>query len=246
MPPSSISQTHGGSWLTIVGVPIFQANKLLGESYELYYHPRANETILRTVKYALPSALHELVQTIVPATAFTSTGLLQQTRLSYSSREAANVTSGEPSDVLSRRDSQITPSFLRWLYNMPLNDPDPNDRNKLGIAGFENEFPNQGDLYKFMSKFRSDVDPMIASSTRTVTVIELNGGVDGPETLHANIDIQFSVALTFPTQIEYYAMGGIRGGGGYPEFGPPMDDDRYLDRLIMYRSHSRTLSGSGI
>ena len=46
MPPSSISQTHGSSWLTIIRVPIFQANKLLGASYKLYYHAWANDTIL--------------------------------------------------------------------------------------------------------------------------------------------------------------------------------------------------------
>ena len=135
VPPSSISQTHGGSWLTIVGVPIFQANQLLGASCELCYHAWANDTILRTVSYALPTALHEVVQTIVPTTAFTLTRLLQQTRLSHSSREAVDITSGEePSDVLSHRAFKVTPSILHWLYGMPFDNPDPTDRNKLGIA----------------------------------------------------------------------------------------------------------------
>ena len=95
--------SHGGGWLTIAGVPVSQANKLLGASYELYYHAWANDTILRTVSYALPAVLHMHVKTITPTTAFTSTRLLQKTRHSHSGEEApANVTSGAPSDVLSR------------------------------------------------------------------------------------------------------------------------------------------------
>jgi tripeptidyl-peptidase-1 len=122
VPPSSISTTHGGGWLTVAGVPVSQANELLGASYQLYYHAGTNETILRTVGYALPAALHIHVQTVAPTTAFTSTRLLQQTPRSRSSgaaAQAANVaTSGEPVDVLSRRDEQyVEPSFLRWLYD---------------------------------------------------------------------------------------------------------------------------------
>src|SRR6266702_8220984 len=55
---SSISTTHGGSWLTLTGVPVFQANELLGASYQLYQHAGTNDTILRTVGYALPTVLH--------------------------------------------------------------------------------------------------------------------------------------------------------------------------------------------
>jgi tripeptidyl-peptidase-1 len=97
VPPSSISTTHGGGWLTVAGVPVSQANKLLGASYQLYYHPGTNETILRTVGYALPAALHIHVQTIAPTTAFTSMRLLQPEEMPRSrSGGAVNATSGEP------------------------------------------------------------------------------------------------------------------------------------------------------
>ena len=191
-----------------------QLNKILGASYELYYHAWTNETILRTVSYALPAALHMHVKTIAPTTAFTSTRLLQQTALTHSGGEAApvNVTSGEPLDVLSRVDeSFVDPEYLRWLYRMPFNDPSPTDRNKLGIAGLANKCPNVKDLYSFMVQFRSEVDPLTAS-TRIVTVVPVNGGVDSENCLgkQANIDTQYSVALTYPTQIEYYTIGGVR------------------------------------
>jgi tripeptidyl-peptidase-1 len=39
VPSSSISTTHGGCWLTVAGVPVSQADELLGASYQLYHHP---------------------------------------------------------------------------------------------------------------------------------------------------------------------------------------------------------------
>ncbi|SRR6266571_1852810 len=50
--PSSISMTHGDAWLTVTDVPVFQANELLGASYQLYQHAGMKDTtILRTVSY---------------------------------------------------------------------------------------------------------------------------------------------------------------------------------------------------
>jgi len=73
--PSSISTTHGGCWLTVTGVPVSRANKLLGASCQLYRdrHVRTNDTTVRTVGYALPMVLNTRVQTVMPTTYFAST-----------------------------------------------------------------------------------------------------------------------------------------------------------------------------
>ena len=228
VPTSSISMTHGGSWLTISGVPVLKANKILGASYEFYHHVWANATILRTVSYSLPASLHTHVKMVAPTTAFTSTRLLQQTPLSHSGGEAAleNVTSGKSSDLLSRDEPSVVPQFLRWLYRMPLVDPAPSD-NTLGIAGFANEFPSQLDLFRFMTLYRTDVDPIIAVN-RIMDIVSVNDGVvDGPIGRLGSMDTQFSVALTFPTQIKYYTIGGSR------QIAPsgPADGDYYLEWL---------------
>ena len=55
---SMVSMTHGGSWLTVSGVHVSQANDLLGASYQLYRHTAANTTVLRTISYGLPAELH--------------------------------------------------------------------------------------------------------------------------------------------------------------------------------------------
>ncbi|KAH9045599.1 Pro-kumamolisin, activation domain-containing protein [Lactarius pseudohatsudake] len=77
---SSISTTHGGSWLTVTGVPVSQANELLGASYELYWRTGTNDTtILRTIGYAQPVAPHMHMQNVVSTTYFASMGTLLQT-----------------------------------------------------------------------------------------------------------------------------------------------------------------------
>ena len=60
------------------GVPMSQANKLLGASYGLYQHAKTNKTIVHTLSYALPTVLIPHVQTVTPMTFFTSAGTLQK------------------------------------------------------------------------------------------------------------------------------------------------------------------------
>ena len=55
---SSISTTHGGSWLTFNDVLVSKANQMLGASYQVYQNSKTNKTIIRTVGYSLPAVLH--------------------------------------------------------------------------------------------------------------------------------------------------------------------------------------------
>lgn len=77
---SSISTTHGGAWLTVSDVLMSQANQRLGASYQLYRNSKTNETIIRTVGYALPwhAVLHTQIQGIAPTTYFVSVRVMQQ------------------------------------------------------------------------------------------------------------------------------------------------------------------------
>ncbi|KAH8984527.1 subtilisin-like protein [Lactarius akahatsu] len=136
VPSSSVSMTHGGTTLTLSGVPIIQANALLGASYQLYRHVETNETVVRTVGYVLPAALHRLVQTVAPTT------------MLFHPAHAVAVTalSGEPVTVLSSRAFDATPSFLRFLYKTTEYIPAAADRNALGIVGIQNGYPSPADL----------------------------------------------------------------------------------------------------
>ncbi|KAH9062425.1 subtilisin-like protein [Lactarius vividus] len=209
---SSVSMTHGGTTLTLSGVSIIQANALLGASYQLYRHVETNETVVRTFGYALPAALHGLVQTVVPTTCFSTPHTRWQSLRKRPDRTAGLKTpvSGEPVIVLSSRDDDYdtTPSFLRSLYKTTEYTPAAPDRNALGIVGILNEYPSPEDLTTFMFEYRSD------GTDAAFTVVRVNGGGYDPTNpaAEANLDTQYAMAMTYPTPVIFYSTG--RGPAG--------------------------------
>ncbi|KAH9027718.1 subtilisin-like protein [Lactarius pseudohatsudake] len=209
---SSISMTHGGgNTLMLKGVSVTQANTLLGASYQLYRHVESGETIVRTVGYSLPVALHWHVLTVAPTTSFVSLRTQWQTpRTRNRPDKAVNSTSGEPATMLSSRAkvNSVTPSFLRWLYDMGAYTPNAYGENVLGVVGILGDYPSPTDLTAFMQKYRSE------AGDATFTVVDVNGG--GYDPTHpneeANMDIQYASAMAYPTPHIFYSTG--RGPSG--------------------------------
>ncbi|KAH8990283.1 subtilisin-like protein [Lactarius akahatsu] len=222
--PSSASLTHGGNWLTLTGVSVSKANDLLGASYQLYRHTETKEIIIRTVGYSLPPALHGHVQTVAPTTFFASPRMSWQTPRKRSGRAAAEqvkATSGDfVTTLLGRADSEddVTPPFLRWLYNSITYVPAATDRNVFGIAGYVKEYPNPVDLTTFMNRFHSP------ETRATYTVVEVDNGEYDPTNpgLEANMNVQYASGIAYPTPITYYSVGGDGTEG---------EDEQYLSWL---------------
>ncbi|KAH9009682.1 subtilisin-like protein [Lactarius pseudohatsudake] len=186
---SSVSMTHGGSTLKLKGVSVTQANTLLGASYQVYRHVEGGETIVRTVGYSLPRALHWHVLTVVPTTSFVSPRAQWQTLRNHSSRETVGLVesaSGEPVTMLSGR--AYTPNAM--------------DKNALGVLGFLGDSPSRADLWAFMRKYRDADDA-------TYKVVKINGGRYNPTHPHeeANVDIQYAEAMAYPTPHIFYSVG---------------------------------------
>ncbi|KAH9005635.1 subtilisin-like protein [Lactarius hatsudake] len=201
---SSISMTHGGNTLMLKDVSVTQANTLLGASYQLYRHIERGETIVRTIGYSLPMALHRHVLTVAPTTSFVSPRTQWQTPRNRSDR-AVKSASGEPATMLSSREkvNYITPSFLRWLYNTETYTLNAPGENALGIVGFLGDYPSPADLTAFMQKYRSEAEDA------TFTVVEVNDGGYDPTHPHeeANMDIQYTQAMAYPTPHIFYSTG---------------------------------------
>ncbi|KAH9046089.1 subtilisin-like protein [Lactarius hengduanensis] len=185
---SSISITHGGSALMLKGVSVTQANTLLGASYQLYRHVESGETIVRTVGYSLPVALHWHVLTVAPTTSFGS---------EYDIGRACD-------DAIEPRKSQFRHAVvLRWLYDTRTYTPNAYGENVLGVVGFLGDYPSPTDLTAFMQKYRSK------AGDATFTVVDVNGG--GYDPTHpneeANMDIQYASAMAYPTPQIFYSTG---------------------------------------
>jgi tripeptidyl-peptidase-1 len=205
IPPSSISTSHGGNWLTVSSVPVTQANKLLCASYQLYRRTGTNDTtILRTIGYALPAVLHPHVQTVVPTTYFASARTPSQTSRRRSVGATADMVSREP--ATAHDNDEITPSKLRLLYRTSAYVPAATNQNALGLVGFMNDSPSPTDLTTFMTNFRTDG----VGATYTVTYI--NDGVYNPSDPHfdANLNMQYAQAMAYPTRHILYSVGGAQ------------------------------------
>ncbi|KAF8258682.1 subtilisin-like protein [Lactarius quietus] len=222
IPLSSISVTHGGNTLKLTGVPLSQANDFLGASYQIYRHITTNETIVRTTGYALPAALHELVQTVVPTTSFDYPRTQwQNSRKGFDGAEVRpkDVASGRPVTMSLSREviDVITPSALRWLYSTWVYSPDDASRNRLGIVGYLWEYPSLPDLRLFMQKYRRD------GAYATFSVLQVNGGLYDPNKpgVEANLDMQYAQGIAYPIGHVFYSTGR----------GPSGTEDWYLSFL---------------
>ena len=153
---------------------------LLGAQYKIYRHAHTNESLVRTTSYALPSALHDHVNVVAPTTFF---GVPQAYRKTVSIRLGAPVlANGDAAlraeiaklsplaTVPSSCGSTITPACLRALYNTTSYTPKATATNKLGVAGYLDEYAVHSDLKTFLNRFRSD------AASADFTVVQVNGG----------------------------------------------------------------------
>ncbi|KAF8257577.1 subtilisin-like protein [Lactarius quietus] len=214
----TISATHGGGWLTVPSVPVSTANELLGASYQLYRHSGTNKTILRTIGYELPMALHAHVQTVVPTTHFSPPRILQQALLKRSKEEAVtimNSTSREP--VLSSRngdsgddddgnnpEDEVTVNTLRWLYETREYVPSATDKSLFAVVGFLDDVPSKTDLTLFMNEYRAD------TKDATFTLKQINGGPSeaSKPSDEADMNVQYALGMAYPIPLVYYSVGG--------------------------------------
>src|SRR6266702_747513 len=210
--PSTVSTKHGGSWLTLIDVPMSRANDLLSASYRLYQHIGTNETVLRTLSYGLPATLLAHGQTVSPTTHFGGPPTSWQKPLMRPGGGAVALEKaalGEPGTVLSSREEFVTPSFLRGLYKTSAYVPAAADRNKFGVTGFLNQYPSPDDLSVFMNEFRSD------GISATFTVVQIGGGENDPSNPghEANLDIQYAEAMAYPAEHIFYSIGKLSPRG---------------------------------
>ncbi|KAH8982321.1 subtilisin-like protein [Lactarius hatsudake] len=232
--PSNVSTSHGGNWLTVTRVPVSTANELLGASYQLYRYAGTNETILRTVGYALPAALHAHVQTVAPTTYFGSP---------LTPRKRSRGHRGKAAAALSTRDGLVTPAFLRSLYNSVTYQPSATEQNRIGVTGFHGEYVGDEDLEKFMRHFRSD------ANDANFLVIDINDSGYDPNKpgAEANLDMQYTQGIAWPTPHVFYSIGGL-GEEFIPDSFTPVNTNEpylgWLDTMIRSEDVPQTISTS--
>ncbi|KAF8268737.1 peptidase S8/S53 domain-containing protein [Lactarius quietus] len=209
VPSSSISTSHGGNRLTLTSVPVSKANDLLSASYQYFLHAETNETIIRTLSYALPEVLHPHVQTIVPTTFFSSGSLqvpLQTPQVHHSevAGPRAKVESEEPGKLLSSRDTDVTPSLLRSLYNTETYVPSETRNNILGTLGSPGLSASQADLSTFVAEYR----PGAVDASYIAVMVSGNQYSSKNPSAEMNLNVQYASAMSYPTSQLYFSISG--------------------------------------
>ncbi|KAF8265198.1 subtilisin-like protein [Lactarius quietus] len=212
LPSRTVVTKHGGSQLTLTGVPVSRANNLLGASYQLYHHIGTNTTVLRTLSYGLPEALLESVQTVVPTTNFGfpdspwQNPLMRRGEATVAQPQAP---AEEHRTALSGRVTveNVTPALLRSLYKTSAYVPTAANLNVIGVGGFINDYPNPDDLMQFMRTYRAD------ATYAPYAVALVNGGAYNPNNpeIEANLDVQYSLGIASPIGLIFYSTGKTHG-----------------------------------
>lgn len=188
-----------GDWISAI-VTVNKVEQMLGTKYSMYKHTVTSETIVRTMSYSLPLELHDHVTVVTPATYFGTTKPMSAT--SFIEEESPNSLAINANST--NCSTTITPSCLRTLYKTDKYVPQATRWNKLGIAGYVGEYANRNDLQTFFRSFRPDA---VGSN---FTIVQINGGGDNQTQpgIEANLDIQYTEGLSFPTPNIYYSTGG--------------------------------------
>ncbi|GLB43381.1 putative pro-kumamolisin, activation domain [Lyophyllum shimeji] len=228
--PDNVSHRTGGGHWVVVRVSVAQAERMLGTKYNVYRHAASSEHVVRAMSYSLPRELHSHVDVVAPTTYFGTVRSMRKTSflqpnaptLEHDMSQELHVDAAVPSSC----SSTITPSCLRGLYNTTNYVPKATSVNMLGVAGYLGEYANRADLQTFFRTFRTDA---VGSSYSTVLV---NGGLDDQSNpgVEANLDIQYTTGMSYPTPNIYYSTGGS------PPFTPDSQtpsntNEPYLDWL---------------
>ena len=207
---SSISMTHGGTWLTVSDLRMTQASQLLGASYQLYRNIMTNETIIRTVGYSLPEMLHRHVQTVMPTTHFSSMEVTVQTphrrsfgpapaQMQAASEKLRDVQARQPPPEPPPEPPIVEPKNLRWLYGTVEYNPAAYGQGQNSLAVVGDRLPRQQDLTTFMEAYQREDAGGATFNIQNVDEIPLDLWELPDE--RSNVAVQYATAMAYPTPL---------------------------------------------
>jgi tripeptidyl-peptidase I len=219
-----------------INTTVADAESLLQTQYKYYTYSGTNDQTLRTTQYRLPTNLHQHISLVTPTTMFGRVGAHKPKSITKRSKGfAKRQTAPGHATVPYRPNSYargfnftscnftITPECLDVLYKTRgfTAKPSKSSRTAYGIAGYLEEYPQNDDLSQFLQQY----DPIAAAKgvAPYYTFQSINQGLNTQNTTEdygeANLDIQYAVPLTYPTEVIYYQTGGR----------PPIDPDTFGD-----------------
>ncbi|TFY63839.1 hypothetical protein EVG20_g6158 [Dentipellis fragilis] len=210
---TSTTISPAGDWLR-VQTTVEQANNLLDANYTTFTHQKTGKKTIRTHSYSIPASLHGHVNLVYPTTMFP----IEARR----SPVASTVARRSVMSSLTQRDIPIscnltvTPACIQDTYGLPATLA-TQPGNRIGVAGFDNEYVDEADLKLFLQMYRPDLN---ASTTFEVKFVDggqnpQNQSLAGAE---AVLDIQWTVGLASGVPVTFYSVGETNGVGGIEDW----------------------------
>jgi tripeptidyl-peptidase-1 len=221
---------------------VAEAEDLLQADYKLYQNQETGQEVLRTLEYSVPEDVKKHISLVQPTTMF---GLRQMT-------SHVREVEGAPKSLMEKDESRvnfkteakglnlaacnttITPTCLAELYGFA--GYNPSGRGAIGISGFLEQYAQNQDLKLFLREYAPE------AAKGNFTFVSVNGGknTQNPpnEDTVPNLNVQYSVSITYPIKNTFFQTGGR------PPFTPDLEEVsndsepylEYLDYLLDQKS----------
>ncbi|THH27752.1 hypothetical protein EUX98_g6437 [Antrodiella citrinella] len=225
---ASVQRDNGGSWIT-VRVSVEQASRMLNATYGVYRHAKTSDYVVRTTSYSLPRILHDHIGVVTPTTYFSTVRSMKATSFLQPQIEALQDGDADIASSLVAPDP--TPLFPRAAA----------PRSLLRVSVLCTTLPHMcpkllprtaSGLLAILNSLRTTLTYKTDAVGGTFTHVQVNGGENDQSNPgdEANLDIQYTEGMTFPTPNIYYSTGGS------PPFVPDSNtptntNEPYLDWL---------------
>ncbi|PGH27633.1 hypothetical protein AJ80_00646 [Polytolypa hystricis UAMH7299] len=215
-----------GDWINF-SASIADAERLLNTRFSYFKDSSSGVSKIRTLEYSAPASIASHIRMIQPTTMF---GRLHQQAQQHSYATSSHLVNFNVEQSTSC-NFVITPKCLRDLYKLGDFVPPAAPGNKLGVSGYLEQYAQYKDLGMFVKQHMS------TASNVNFTVESINGGQNTQfskeDSLEANLDIQYGIALSHPTNVTYYSTAGR--GPLIPDLDQPdpndISNEPYLEQL---------------
>jgi tripeptidyl-peptidase I len=148
-----MERSPAGDWISL-NVPVRLAEQMLDTQYNVYQHNEdPSNIVVRTLSYSLPRSLHDHIDVVTPTTYF---GTMRAMRSTAFLQPAPPIVPAAETDlsfdgpsgfsIPASCNTTITPDCLMRLYGTYGYKPVSTKKNKIGIAGYLEEYANYADL----------------------------------------------------------------------------------------------------
>ncbi|KAF8335044.1 peptidase S8/S53 domain-containing protein [Cantharellus anzutake] len=214
-------QYYQSNGALLANVTITEAEFLLRTTYSLYHHPPTGKYHIACDSYSVPTSIAQHIDLITPTVHFDL--LLGGVGTWNEEWDEVDSDDIDPSrrheGGLTNCDQKIQPACLKALYSFEWYKPRAINRNSYGIVELTPQSYIPSDLDIFAKNFTPNAvkyRPKLAS---------INGGTlgrsnssDFDNNAESNLDLEYSIALTYPTPNVLYQVGDRIRGASFDNF----------------------------